>query len=98
LALSQPLQPAFAALGDYIVTDVACDCLRSVDHTTGAASNIASGLIHATYGVVVDSNGNYVVTDGLEGKLRSVNHITGAVSTIATGVAGATAIAMDSNQ
>ena len=58
IALLHSFQPAFAADGDYIVTDLNCDCLRSVDHITGAVSNVADGLISPSYEASILVGGN----------------------------------------
>lgn len=85
----------FAAPGDYIVTDLNCNCLRLVNPVTGAASNFANGLVPASYGVAVDGAGNYVVTDAEGGRLLSVNRTNGAVSVVASNLNFPAALAMD---
>jgi sugar lactone lactonase YvrE len=87
--------PALAAPGDYVVTDLSCNCLRLVNHVTGAVSNFASGLVPASYGVAIDGAGNYVTSDAEGGRLLSVNRTNGTVSVLASNLNFPAAVAVD---
>jgi len=91
------LVSGMAAPGDYIVTDLNCDCLRLVNHVTGTVSNIQNGLLRASYGVAIATNGDYIVTDPYNGRLVSVSPLNGTAQIVATNLGGAGAIARDTN-